>query len=64
MIGMTLPQMQTHINDCRRMLEKADDQNVKDYGTAVCVGALIVAVRQLAEVVEDLANREQGKVIQ
>jgi predicted ArsR family transcriptional regulator len=59
---MTAIEAQRYIAACRQMLEKAEDQIIKDYGTAVAVGALVVAIRKLAEVVEDLANREQGKV--
>lgn len=55
-----------HIAECRRLLQKADAQDkpvIKDETVAFSIGALIIAIDQLAAVVEDLASREQGKVI-
>lgn len=55
---------QRHIDECRRLLDIANQEKLSDYRTSVCIGGLIIAIEQLAEVVEDLAKREQGKVIQ
>lgn len=65
MSTMTTTQAQLHIDDCRRVLDQANETHIDgNQSVAICIGALIIAVEQLAEVVEDLANREQGKVIQ
>lgn len=54
-------QAQEHIDECRRMLAICDVPG-GDYSKYI--GALIIAIDQLATVVEDLANREQGKRIE
>lgn len=59
-------QAQQHIAECRRLLQKADAQDkptIKDEMAAYSIGCLILAIDQLAAVVEDLASREQGRVI-
>lgn len=43
-----------HIEECRRQLQKADAQDkpgIKDPTAAYCIGALILAIDQLAEAV-------------
>lgn len=60
---MTNIEVQGHIDECRRMLEKIDETVINDIPTSKAIGSLIVAVDQLSVVVEDLANREQSKVI-
>jgi hypothetical protein len=49
------------------MLREADGQDrpvLKDPEVACAIRSLIIAIEQLADVVEALANREQGKVIE
>lgn len=41
-----------------------DGPAIKDPTAAYCIGALILAIDQLAVVIEDIARREQGKVIE
>lgn len=57
-------QAQKYISECRRMLEES--RNVKDQAAAAAfpIGSLVLAIELLATVVEDLANREQGRIIQ
>ncbi len=64
MTGMTAIEVQRHIKECRQKLTDADDCFIGDNAAAYAVGALIIAIEQLAEVVEDLSNREQDKAIQ
>jgi len=58
-------QVKQHIEECRRLLQKADAQDkptIKDKTVAYSIGTLIVAIDQLAEVVEDLAYRQQAGI--
>lgn len=59
---MTSIEAKEHLDEARRYLAQADDQRL-DPQTAKAVGALIIAIDQVVEVVRDLASREQGKVI-
>jgi hypothetical protein len=63
---MNATQAAQHIAECRRLLQNADAQDrptIQDETAAYAIGYLILAIDQLAEIVEDLASREQGKVI-
>ncbi len=64
MTAMTVNEAQRRIDACRHMLDNAESVSIKDDGVKLCIGSLIIAIEQLAEVVEDLSNHEQGKAIQ
>lgn len=62
---ITSTEAKYHIAECRRLLTDADNRYVRnDKDTAYCIGALINAIEQLAVVVEDLSQRQQGPVIE
>jgi hypothetical protein len=63
-MNMNSIEAQQHIEEARRMLDKADKTDIDgNQSVATCIGALIIAIEQLTVIVEDLANREQGKMI-
>ena len=56
---MTPQQIKRALENIDTMLEKADQQSTRDYGTAQAIGALIIAVSNLRDIVNEMFMSKQ-----
>lgn len=55
-----IPQeIERNLKRCGDAIDKAQDQNVKGYGTAVAIGALTIAVESLRDIVAELVKEQK-----